>query len=55
MLSAAYAADRRFDEAIAAAEKSRTLAAAQGNKGLTELSTQLLERYRAHQDFPFGP
>ena len=54
-LGAAYAADRRFDQAIATGEKSRLLAIARGNKRLAELNTQLLERYRSQQDFPSDP
>jgi hypothetical protein len=54
-LGAAYAANRRFDDAITAAEKARRLAIARGNKRLTELNEELLERYRKRQDFPSNP
>jgi tetratricopeptide (TPR) repeat protein len=50
-LAAAYAEAGRFDEAIAAAEKTCVLATAAGERDLLEKNRELLVLYRAHQPY----
>jgi tetratricopeptide (TPR) repeat protein len=50
-LAAAYAEAGRFDEAIAAAEKTCALAAAAGETNLLDRNQKLLDLYRAHQPY----
>ncbi|MGA9453475.1 MAG: hypothetical protein WBW41_19280 [Verrucomicrobiia bacterium] len=58
-LAAAYAEAGRFDEAVASAEKARTLALAQGQEEIAAKNEQLLELYKSgrayHQDAGPGP
>jgi spermidine synthase len=50
-LAAAYAADGRFAEAVAIAEKARDAATASGQNEVAEKNRELLELYRAGKDF----
>lgn len=50
-LAAAYAEAGRFDEAIAAGEKARQLAVAEGNLQLARFNDELLELFRARRPF----
>ena len=58
-LAAAYAEVGRFNDAIATAEKARTLALAQGQKEIAAKNEQLLELYKSgqayHQDAKAAP
>jgi tetratricopeptide (TPR) repeat protein len=50
-LAAAYAEAERFDEAIAAAEKAKTLATENGQKEVAERNDQLLQLFRAKKPY----
>ncbi len=50
-LSVAYAAVGRFDDAITQAEKARDIATRQNNRRVANLSTEMLEFYRAGRPF----
>jgi protein O-mannosyl-transferase len=54
-LAAAYAEAGRFEEAVAAAQNARDLAAASNQPDLVERNQRLLELYQSHQPFHEPP
>ncbi len=54
-LANAYAAAGRFDEAVAWAQKARSVALAHGQNGLAEQNLKLQNLYERHQAFVEGP